>query len=146
MSSVGAQAGALAIAMSCHWPCRPSACANQLSSCRWLSSSCAPRRSSNGYHAVLSIIRFSLVDGPQRRPPARGQRGPGACSGCTCRVTPPYSEQCSTVKNSVHHSGPDPARHTPKERNDVLGGIPPRVVPPRGPVATKGRAGGGPCL
>src|SRR5215203_939013 len=48
----------------------------------------ALRRSWNGYHWVLSIIWFSLVLGPQRRPPARGQRSPGACSGCTCRVTP----------------------------------------------------------
>ena len=44
---------------------------------------------------------FSLMLGPHRRPPARGQRSPGACSGCTCRVTPPYIEHCSTVKNGV---------------------------------------------
>src|SRR5512132_921395 len=36
-----------------------------------------------------------------RRPPARGQRSPGACSGCTCRVPSPYVEHCSSVKNSV---------------------------------------------
>src|SRR5512132_3106517 len=47
---------------------------------------------------------FSLMLGPHRRPPARGQRSPGACSECTCRVTPPYIEHCSTVKNTVHSS------------------------------------------
>src|SRR6266511_1192801 len=103
MSSAGAQAGALAIAVRCHWPCRPSACANKLSSCLSLSSSCALRRSSNGYHAVLSIIWFSLVHGPQRRPPARGQRGPGACIVVHLPNDPTITLTPFTVKNIVHH-------------------------------------------
>ena len=107
MSSAGAQAGVLAPVALCHWPCRPRAWANSLSIWSWARSSWALRRSSNGYHWVLSIIWFSLVLGPQRRPPARGQRSPGACSGCTCRVTPPYSERCSSVKNTVHYSSGD---------------------------------------
>src|SRR4029450_10030265 len=41
-----------------------------------------------------------------QRPPARGRRSPGACSGGTCRVPPPYSEPCSTVKNTVHTTAP----------------------------------------
>src|SRR6266699_2840550 len=58
------------------------------------SSSSAPRSSSNGSHWVLSMS-FSPRRGPHRRPPARGQRSPGACNGCTCRVNQLYSKQCS---------------------------------------------------
>src|SRR5215211_7517463 len=60
MSSAGAQAGVLAPVAFCHWPCRPRAWANSLSSWFWACSSCALRRSPNGYHWVLSIIWFSL--------------------------------------------------------------------------------------
>src|SRR5215207_9658487 len=64
MSSAGAQARVLAPVALCHWPCRPRAWANSLSIWIRARSSCALRRSSNGYHWVLSIIWFSLVLGP----------------------------------------------------------------------------------
>src|SRR6266540_1432306 len=53
----GLQAGALPWAAICRWPARPSAWAS--AGLISLSSSCAPRRSSNGSHWVLSIIWVS---------------------------------------------------------------------------------------
>src|SRR4029453_19534317 len=113
MSSAGAQARVLAPVALCHWPCRPSAWANSLSIWFWACSSWVLRRSPNGYHRVLSIIWFSLVLGPHRRPPARGQRSPGACSGGTCRGPPPYHEHCSPVKDPFHHLLRSPPKPPP---------------------------------
>src|SRR6266511_488512 len=77
MSSAGIQAGALPWAAICRWPCRPSAWAS--AGLISLSSSCAPRRSSNGSHWVLSIIWVS----------------PGACTVFTCRARPLYGKHGS---------------------------------------------------
>src|SRR6266498_2636504 len=101
MSRAGAQAVVLPTAAPCRWPCRPSAWASRLFIGFWSIWSCAPRRSSNGSHWVLSILGFS----PRTWAAAAARRlGDNAVqvreAGFTCRASPPYGKQCSLSRSS----------------------------------------------
>src|SRR6266542_3235074 len=120
MSRAGAQAVVLPTAAPCRWPCRPSAWASRLFIGFWSIWSCAPRRSSNGSHWVLSILGFS----PRTWAAAAARRlGDNAVqvreAGFTCRASPPYGKQCSLSRSSFRSVNMKKGAKAPRdERTD----------------------------
>src|SRR6266536_987187 len=141
MSRAGAQAVVLPTAAPCRWPCRPSAWASRLFIGFWSIWSCAPRRSSNGSHWVLSILGFS----PRTWAAAAARRlGDNAVqvreAGFTCRASPPYGKQCSLSRmtfRSVNMEMEKEGKAPFGERLDQRGGSRPLWFQP--PMATEDR-------